>query len=183
MTRMPAPSPFPRVSPRIDDPIELLVACHDKVRHFTGLAERLASHVTQHGADKQAAEAARAVLRYFEMAAPHHHADEDENLFPALAALGDAELNATLHSLTAQHDELADQWALVATWLRQVMAQAKTPPASVPAGAIQAFAAAYRAHAHREEEAVYPHASRLPREAMARIAAAMVARRTTPQPA
>lgn len=180
----PAPSrPAPRapVTPQIDDPVELLLACHDKVRHFTGLSERLAAHVTAYGADRQARDAAKAVLRYFEIAAPHHHADEDEDLFPALAGLHDPELNAMLAALSAQHQELGALWAEVAAWLRALTdADGAPPPQDVPSALIARFSAAYQAHAQREEQAVFPHVARLSPEAVARVAAAMVRRRTAP---
>ena len=57
--------------------IEMLMACHEKVRHFAKLADRIAAHITEHGADPQAREAAKSVMRYFDIAAPLHHADED----------------------------------------------------------------------------------------------------------
>lgn len=35
----------PPSGPHIDDPLELLLACHDKIRRFTDLAMRLRGHV------------------------------------------------------------------------------------------------------------------------------------------
>ncbi len=170
------PGPQP-VSPQIDDPMALLLACHDKVRHFTALAQRLQAHVQTQGADQQAREAAQAVLRYFNVAAPLHHADEALDLFPALAGLGDAELAQTAGRLQAEHAELDAMWAALSAALTQV-AQGQTWPDSGPDASV--FAARYQAHAQAEEALLYPHASRLPAATLRRLAEAMVARRRQP---
>lgn len=181
----PARAPLMPLAPTIDDPMALLTACHDKVRQFTQLAEKLAAHVATHGVDHQAREAATAVLRYFELAAPRHHADEDDDLFPALRALNDPALDADMQALSDEHDSLGALWAEVARWLRALTQAPDQPAASAdvpatPHDVLTRFAHGYRAHAQREEEVVYPHALRLPKEALARLAQAMVQRRTSP---
>jgi hemerythrin-like domain-containing protein len=170
------PEPVP-VQPHIDDPMALLRACHDKVRHFTGLAQRLHTHVRQHGADKQARDAAQAVLRYFQVAAPLHHADEALNLFPALHQLGDAELTRHAHRLEAEHAELDALWAPLSVALSQV-AQGQPWPDTGPDAT--PFAERYLAHAQAEETLLYPHAARLPADTLRQLAEAMVARRSPP---
>lgn len=200
MATLPAPSSAPSatrarptpVSPRIDDPMALLLACHDKVRRFTDLALRLQAHVAAHGHDAQAREAATSILRYFELAAPLHHADEDEDLYPALLALDEAQVGAdvraSIQALSDEHAALGTLWQALAPWLRGVSAGRAdgtdgtndadaAPPAAPP---VATFAARYQAHAEAEEREVYPHAAKLSPEALARIAAAMVARRTPP---
>lgn len=169
----------PIPSPRIDDPMALLRACHEKVNRFTRLAQRLQAHVRAHGADGQAQEAARSVLRYFTLAAPLHHADEDDNLFVALRGLGRPELDAHIEALQAEHDSLGARWQAVRPWL--VAVEAGQPvPAGLPEPDIDGFATAYRAHARREEDHVYPHAADLPPAALQALAEAMVARRSPP---
>jgi hemerythrin-like domain-containing protein len=181
------PSPLPRpthtarpqpVSPRIDDPMALLRACHEKVVRFTQLAQRLQAHVAAQGADAQAREAATAVLRYFTLAAPLHHADEDDNLFVALRALGHADLNARIDALQQEHDTLGALWQPVQAWLAQI-AQGQAPTGSPPD--VAGFATRYRAHAAQEEASVYPHAAELPAPVLRALADAMVARRSPPQ--
>ena len=54
-----------------DQPFEMLEACHERVERSLGLLLRLAEHLVSHGADEQARDAARDVLRYFDLAAPH----------------------------------------------------------------------------------------------------------------
>jgi hemerythrin-like domain-containing protein len=165
------------VSPQIDDPMALLLACHDKVRHFTTLAQRLQAHVTTHGPDRQAREAAQAVLRYFNVAAPLHHADEALDLFPALTGLGDDALTQATSRLQAEHAELDAMWAALSAALTQVALGQAWPDSGPDASA---FAARYQAHAQAEESLLYPHASRLPADTLRQLAGAMVARRRRP---
>ena len=48
--------------------------------------ERLPAWVAEHGVDADAVAGARRVARYFDSAAPLHHADEELDLFPLLAS-------------------------------------------------------------------------------------------------
>ncbi|MEY4765364.1 MAG: hypothetical protein RI907_2037 [Pseudomonadota bacterium] len=165
------------VQPRIDDPMALLNACHDKVRHFSKLAQRLRDHVAAHGCDRQAREAATAVLRYFNLAAPLHHQDEDLDLYPALLALGDDALTQQVERLSAQHGPLHEQWVALRPWL-EALASGATPVA--PAPDVDAFAQGYRAHAQAEEQLLYPHASRLSATQLCALADTMSQRRRQP---
>ncbi len=160
-------------APGFDDPIALLLACHDKVRHFASLAPRIAQHLAEHGADLEAAQAATNVLRYFERAAPLHHADEEDDLFPALRQLGELELNHSLDTLQAEHALLNALWLAVRPWLDAVTRQQWLPsPAE-----LGDFAQRYPAHADQEEALVYGAASKLSAETLQRLGAAMSQRR------
>lgn len=173
-----SPRPLPQpVAPRIDDPMALLRACHEKVDRFTRLAQRLRDHVQAHGADAQAQEAATAVLRYFTLAAPLHHADEDENLFTALRALGRPQLNAHIDALQQEHDTLGSLWRAIQPWLAHIASGQNDRPAPPE---VDTFAERYRAHAQQEEALVYPHATDLDAATLHALAEAMVARRSAP---
>lgn len=166
--------PLQPVAPSIDDPIELLTACHDKVRRFAGLLPRLRDHLLDKGLDAPSQDAARAILRYFDVAAPLHHDDEEDDLFPALRKLQRPELDLTMDQLEAEHGELANLWHSLHPWLQ---ATADGQPCDLP-DTLDSFVQRYVAHAQREEDAVYPHATDLTADQISRISAAMVARRT-----
>src|SRR5690606_14017621 len=161
-------------APSVDDPIELLLACHDKIRRFASLTRKLRDHLAALPAgpsgvaapDAQAVEAARSILRYFEIAAPLHHADEEDDLYPALCALGQPPLAQAIGALNAEHGELDALWARLRPWLKAI---AEGHPHAAPAE-VDAFAERYTAHARGEEEAVYPAAAQLPAEQIKRIA-------------
>lgn len=172
------PRPLP-VSPTIDDPMALLTACHEKIRHFSQLAVRLQAHVRQHGADASAQEAARAVRRYFTLAAPLHHADEEDDLFVALRSLGVEQVNRDIDAMAHEHAELTALWDDISPWLDQ-LGNGQRPTGAEPD--VAGFARRYQAHAQREEDAVYPLAAHLSPQSLRRLADAMVARRS-PAPA
>lgn len=152
----------------------LLRACHEKVVRFTTLAQRLQVHVRHQGVDEQAREAAQAVLRYFTLAAPLHHADEEDDLFVALRGLNQATLTARIDALQAEHDALGQRWAEVRPWL-EAIAAGQSPGGSEPD--VDGFATLYREHAHTEETEVYPHATELSAATLRALAEAMVTRR------
>lgn len=154
-------------------PLELLYACHERVRRFTTTAGRLAAHVRVHGADAEAREAANNVLRYFDLALPNHHADEEEDVIPALRRLGDAALDQAMDELLAQHTTLDAAWCEVRPWLAGIAAgEAAEPPAVLPA-----FVADYAAHAEFEERRIFSALPRLPADLIDAIAQRMRARR------
>lgn len=155
-------------------PLELLFACHDKVRRFTALAGKLDGHVLLHGADQEAREAAASILRYFEMALPHHHADEEEDVFPALRHLQDEQLNRAIDVLLAEHVALDLMWQAVRPWLSSI-AQGETPAATPQV--LPRFVIDYPQHAAREEREVFAAIQRLPAAVVDLIAQRMRARR------
>lgn len=167
------PRPGQDLAPGFDHPVALLLSCHDKVRRFAGLSLRLDLHLARHGTDEEAATAARNVLRYFDLAAPLHHADEEKDLFPALRRLGDPALDAALAALEAEHAELDALWRAVRPWLEAV-AQQGLP---VRPAELDEFARRYPDHAQREEDELYPAAQRLAPEVLAAIGRNMRQRR------
>ena len=66
----------------LDAPFEMLAACHDRVVRMLALQARLRQHLQDKGCDEPARQAARDVMRYFDLAAPLHHQDEELHVFP-----------------------------------------------------------------------------------------------------
>ncbi|MCW5634063.1 MAG: hemerythrin domain-containing protein [Rubrivivax sp.] len=145
-----------------DTPLAMLGECHRRVERQCATLERLVPHLAAHGSDAAAREAAEAVLRYFDQAAPNHHADEEQDLFPALLesmAGSDAVcLREIITSLRADHRELDHRWAALR---RTLQAVAAAQPATLEAADVQAFAALYARHIEREEGELLPMADRL----------------------
>ncbi|UXY15942.1 hemerythrin domain-containing protein [Chitiniphilus purpureus] len=161
------------VAPDFDDPIALLVACHDKVRHFARLTVKLRDHLDGRAPDGDAVAAAQRILRYFDQAAPLHHADEEADLFPALRQLGDAQLDAQMAALHAEHEQLSALWHAVRPWLHAIA----TGVACAAPGEVADFASRYARHAQTEEQVVFPAAARLAPSALASLGRNMAARR------
>lgn len=140
-----------------DEPFAMLEACHERVRRMLALLERLRQHLQVQGADAQAADAARDVMRYFDQAGPAHHEDEERHVLPRLRALGHAALADRLHT---EHRWMGDHWRGVRAGLQAVAEQRWT--AAEALGAARrwpAFAALYVAHLGIEDEQAYPLAA------------------------
>jgi hemerythrin-like domain-containing protein len=92
-------------NPPPEGAVRLLLGCHDRIRHFTEMADRLASNPHSPAGDRQ--EAARAVLRYYEMALPLHEADENESIYPRLQKrLPPGELAEANQAMIDQHTQI-----------------------------------------------------------------------------
>ena len=102
-----------------DLPYEMLTACHERVQRTLDLLERLIQHVEKNGHDTQSRSAAADVLRYFDLAAPLHHQDEELHVFPPLLVGEDAALQAVVHRLQAEHREMETLWAVLRPTLQR----------------------------------------------------------------
>src|SRR5690348_12754836 len=96
-------------------PLEMLAACHGRIRTQCSTLVRLRSHVAAHGADDTARRAAVGVIRYFDRAARDHHDDEEQDLFPALlesmAGSDPVCIRQLIDSLADEHRELERLWS------------------------------------------------------------------------
>ena len=164
-----------------DQPFEMLQACHERVERSLALLQRLVAHVRDHGHDDASRSAARDVLRYFDLAAPHHHLDEERHVLPPLLASDDAGLRALAEQLVAEHRRMEALWAVLREPLQQ---WADAPPASTTFPLPQAlaeFIAVYAGHIAREEAHAYPQAQTLlDATTLADMGEEMCARRRTP---
>jgi hemerythrin-like domain-containing protein len=142
-----------------DEPFEMLVACHQRVERMLDLLERLAQHLLQSGNDAGARQAAVDVMRYFDLAGPAHHEDEERYLFPALRTQGDATLQTLVARLQQDHVDMARQWGDVRADLQAVRAAGLVDQGAGARWA--AFAALYRGHIQAEERDAYPAARAL----------------------
>ena len=142
-------------------PFEMLTACHERVERMLDLLSRLLAHLTAQGCDEQARSAAADVLRYFDLAAPQHHLDEERHVFPAVLALQEQPLRQLVERLQREHLEMERLWAFVRQTLERVTrgdAQSWTPLSDADKTAMATFSAIYQDHIRDEEGLVYPAA-------------------------
>lgn len=163
-------------------PLEMLSACHGRVQRQCQTLQRLAAHLQAHGADEAAQTAASAVMRYFDTAARDHHADEEQDLFPALieaVAGSDAVcLQALTQGLVEEHRQMEGQWMALRAVLQRI---AGGEPVALPTPDVERFVQAYTKHIEREETELLPTAARLLGDAeLERLGRAMRERRGIP---
>ena len=160
-------------------PYEMLEACHERVQRSLDLLGRLVDYIADKGHDAQTRSAAADVLRYFDLAAPLHHQDEEQHVFPLLLAQGDAPLRATVQRLQADHRQMETRWAVV----REALLRWREPACQEPVPAdirtaIAQFRSVYAGHIEAEEGLVFPAARAAMSEAtQAAMGAEMQARR------
>ncbi|MYN14660.1 hemerythrin domain-containing protein [Pusillimonas sp. TS35] len=153
---------FEGPSASTEAPLEMLAACHARIRRQCATLARLAAHLPTHGSDEQARSAASGILRYFDTAAVHHHADEEQDLFPALIesmAGSDAVcIRNLVAGLAAEHHDMEARWQQLRKILQRIAAG---EPAELSDETVTSFTQAYARHMQIEEDEVLPMATRL----------------------
>jgi hemerythrin-like domain-containing protein len=144
-------------APSFDDPLGMLAACHGRIERQLATLERLQRHLPEHGCDVDARAAARGILRYFDTAAPNHHADEEASVFPRLRAALPGRAEALVADLEREHAALAALWRHLRPRLAGIAAGAH---ANLSPKEVADLCAAYAAHIAREEGELIPLAAR-----------------------
>jgi hemerythrin-like domain-containing protein len=168
--------PESQPAPDFSDPVGLLRACHGRIEHFVGLARRAAEYRLD-PPDPAVPPAAARILRYFDQAAPLHHADEEQDLLPLLRAHAGEELAQLLAGLAAEHAELDRRWGVLRPLLAELAAGSGVAPEPYRRAAV-AFEEAMLDHLERENTHLLPAAeARLTATERRRLGAAMARRR------
>lgn len=139
------------------DAVDMLLACHQRIRNFTEIAVRLAEATG--AALPEIANAAESVHRYYSIALPLHEADENDSVYPRLRRnLTDASERESLQAMVDQHGpidavvaRLVPRWADVKTNPERLASQAAELRAD--AARLQEL---WREHLALEEEIVFP---------------------------
>jgi hemerythrin-like domain-containing protein len=169
-----------------DEPIAMWMGCHRRIEKQLKTLQKLAEHVSKHGVDAEATSAAEAVLRYFEKSAPHHHEDEDRDLFPLIARritdAGERERFAALRAqLEADHKAMESAWTRIRRPLHGIAEGLQKPLSRTD---VSAFHAIYATHIPLEEGAVPDLAKRyLAERDLEALGRAMAERRGVTYPA
>lgn len=103
-----------------EDPIEMLYACHSKVKRFCKQLAILPDYLTKHGVNQAVKNDVKQILNYFNQAAPLHHEDEEKDFFPALAKT-QPQAQPNIDKLEQQHYQLHDNWHQLAVQLEQLL--------------------------------------------------------------
>jgi hemerythrin-like domain-containing protein len=87
------------------DPLGLLADCHRRIERFLGVLRAVAERNSTGSLSPEHAHALEAALNYFRDAAPKHHADEEQDLFPQLRALDSPEAEALLRRMAELEEQ------------------------------------------------------------------------------
>jgi hemerythrin-like domain-containing protein len=143
-------------------PFAMLSACHERVSRSLGLLRRLVDHLGIQGCDGQARSAARDVWRYFEIAAPAHHADEELHVLPRLLHCGDPSLAEAAEQIHADHRQLEALWGRLGPRLQALADESIAWDQSMLgplAELAEAFIAIHDRHVPLEDQLVFPAAA------------------------
>jgi pyridoxamine 5'-phosphate oxidase len=139
-----------------DDPVGMWLGCHRRIEKQLKTLSRLPAHLAKSGMDAEASTAAQSILRYFEKSGPHHHEDEDRDLFPMLERrIKDdidyerfRELRARLE---ADHERMSACWARLRKPLQGI---ADGIPKALPVSDVEAFTDIYEKHIPAEDGSI-----------------------------
>lgn len=179
---MTAPRPtFPPPAAEFDAPLGMLHSFHVHVHRSLSLLRTIGERVAAGRVDESVHSAAAEVLHYFDEAAPQHHEDEEQHIFPlVLAHAGDDSVRAAVMKLQEDHVAMEAQWARVRVPLAALAHGLDEAHDALQIAAASRFCALYDGHAECEEGLVFPLAARLlDSDALHAIGKEMARRRAT----
>lgn len=169
-----------------DDPIGMWLGCHRRIEKQLKTLSKLPGHLADKGVDAEASNAAQAILRYFEKSGPHHHEDEDRDLFPLLDkritdAADLAAFRELRERLEADHRRMEPVWARLRKPLQSI---AEGIPKPLDAAEVADFGGIYATHIPAEDGAIPDLAKRyLSGQDLEALGRSMAARRGVAFPA
>ena len=160
-----------------ETPFDMLSGCHQRIRMFCDLAQRLPA---QPAPAEEVAEAASRLCLYFGTALPLHEQDEEDTLHRAMQAAGAPGMDALFARLRKEHrtieevlQELLPRWESLKESPELLAAEKEKLGQDA-----EALAAAFAPHLDMEENELYPLARRvLSADVLADMLRAMRARR------
>ena len=130
-----------------NEPIDMLYACHSKVKRFCKQLTILPGYLEKNGVNQAVLNDVKTILQYFNHAAPLHHDDEEKDFFPALIEKA-PQAKESVDELERQHVTLHENWAKLSEQLEELIAEKRT---DVDEGLITLFVASYDRHIALEE--------------------------------
>ena len=154
-----------------EQPTAMLRACHGKVKRFCNQLHALPDYLQQHGYNTVAEQAVAQIRHYFNVAAPLHHQDEEEDFFPLLLQYA-PEAKALIQELESEHQSLHSSWDLLNQHLASL---ADGTPLNLEL--ISRFTTGYDFHIPREEQLFDLGDQKIPEAELRIIGKRMAARR------
>jgi hemerythrin-like domain-containing protein len=160
-------------------PVQLWLACHQRLVGVCTLLQQLTEHLSEFGNDDASRLSAAGIRRYFNGAAARHQADEDIDLFPCLIDGLRGRRKAVARSLVErlgdEHNAAKRLWQGLDGQFDAVQRGDKERP---DAAAVRAFVATNLSHREAEETSLLDLLNAaLPVPQLARLGESMAARR------
>lgn len=137
--------------------VDALLGCHDRIRYFTEVSQKLAGAAGQPPAD--IASAAMRVHRYFTVALPLHEADENNSLDPRLRrAVPEQRLAEASSEMVRQHKDINEVLQQLIPMWETLKTQPEALGSIAPAlrDRSDRLNALFSGHLALEEETVFP---------------------------
>lgn len=156
-----------------NEPIEMLYACHSKVKRFCRQLRILPDYLEKHGYTQAVLNDVEQILTYFNRAAPLHHEDEEQDFFPALLNYA-PQAQATIDELENQHDDLHENWVALSAQLEELLEERRE---NIDVMLIERFVQGYERHLALEEPLFEMGREALPEDILSKMGQRMSLRR------
>lgn len=144
----------------IENPLELLLSCHEKIIHFSSALLALTAVLKQDGWSDELTTSAKQIRHYFNIASHEHHLDEENHLFPAIISLdpelkkaGSIKIIKLLNRMIKEHVESDALWQTL-----DAMLEEKSEDFNTLAKLASQFKASMHEHVKIENEQIFPYA-------------------------
>ncbi len=150
----------------LEDPLAHLVACHGRIEERLQTLERAALYLAANaGQQRQALDAIRNSLRYFDTSGVHHTEDEELSVSPRLErklrAGGHAAQLTLMRQLEAQHRDVEQVYADLVALVKQLDDGIDSEKLKRYDTLVKALASLYRPHIQIEDTELIPFARRI----------------------
>jgi hemerythrin-like domain-containing protein len=139
-----------------DDPIAMLFECHNRVRRSLELLQKMNERLKAKGGSTHNARAASDVLRYFDVAAPLHHQDEELHVFPFLRKSNVVAIQTYVNRVQTEHQRMDEQWSVLRGYLRDFAVDVNAQWSQAFEDCSASFQLLYKEHLSIEEQLLFP---------------------------
>lgn len=129
------------------EPIEMLYACHGKVKRFCKQLQILPTYLAENGVNQAVKTDVQQIVNYFNISAPLHHDDEEKDFFPALVEVY-PQAQETIELLETQHGSLHQNWDNLEVQLKELLENKRE---NIDVDLIKLFVSGYDVHIPLEE--------------------------------
>ena len=147
-------------SATFEQPIDLLMSCHEKIIHFSSALYKIVSALKKEGWTDNYAVSVDQVRHYFNIAGPEHHLDEELHLFLAVIAIDTEqktaqgrEIQTKINHLIKEHDESDALWETLDKMLEE-----RSEDFSALEKLARRFETDMHKHARIENKQIFPYA-------------------------